>query len=176
MYGKIIFQEFDLQGVDKVLKYIGFILVLMLSGIVGCAATEPGNIPLDGLNTNSFDIGEITDGEITDDLRHSTCTLRLADNKKEDSYNYIEGTICPAGGEECTYSAIMKLNGNITILKQISSGENDSVYKNKDFSIFIKQTPVADQNDDEGSDIKATIVIKTKSDEKTLNMTGYCGV
>ncbi|ECG9404693.1 adhesin, partial [Salmonella enterica] len=118
MYGKIIFQEFDLQGVDKVLKYIGYILVLMLSGIVGCAATEPGNIPLDGLNTNSFDIGEITDGEITDDLRHSTCTLRLADNKKEDSYNYIEGAICPTGGEECTYSAIMKLNGNITILKQ----------------------------------------------------------
>ncbi|EAS8049922.1 adhesin, partial [Salmonella enterica] len=26
------------------------------------------------------------------------------------------------------------------------------------------------------SDIKATIVIKTKSDENTLNMTGYCGV
>ncbi|EAS7269547.1 TPA_asm: adhesin, partial [Salmonella enterica subsp. enterica] len=24
--------------------------------------------------------------------------------------------------------------------------------------------------------IKATIVVKTKSDEKTLNMTGYCGV
>ncbi|EDW4340927.1 adhesin [Salmonella enterica subsp. enterica] len=176
MYGKIIFQVFDLQGINNVLKYIGFILVLMLSGIVGCAATEPGNIPLDGLNANSFDIGEITDGEITDDLRHSTCTLHLADNKKEDSYNYIEGAICPAGGEECTYSAIMKLNGNITILKQISSGENDSVYKNKDFSIFIKQTPVAEQNDDEGSDIKATIVIKTKSDEKTLNMTGYCGV
>lgn len=162
MYGKIIFQKFDLQGIDKVLKYIGFILVLMLSGIVGCAATEHGNIPLDGLNTNSFDIGEITDGEITDDLRHSTCTLRTADNKKEDSYNYIEGAICPAGGEECTYSAIMKLNGNITILKQISSGENDSVYKNKDFSIFIKQIPVAEQNDDEGSDIKATIVVKTK--------------
>ncbi|EAM3930274.1 adhesin, partial [Salmonella enterica] len=38
MYGKIIFQKFDLQGIDKVLKYIGFILVLMLSGIVGCAA------------------------------------------------------------------------------------------------------------------------------------------
>ncbi|EAY7490332.1 adhesin, partial [Salmonella enterica] len=33
-----------------------------------------------------------------------------------------------------------------------------------------------EQNDDEGSDIKATIVIKTKSDENTLNMTGYCGV
>lgn len=157
------------------LKHIGFILVLMLSGIVGCVATEPGNIPLDGLNTTSFNVGEIADGEIAD-LRHSTCTLRLADNKKEDSYNYIEGAICPVGKDECTYSAIMKLNGNITVLKQISSGENDSVYKNKDFSIFIKQTPMAEQNDDEGSDIKATIVIKTKNDEKTLNMTGYCGV
>ncbi|EAA2680319.1 TPA: adhesin [Salmonella enterica subsp. enterica serovar Havana] len=157
------------------LKNIGFISALALYGVVGCVTAEPGNIPLDGLNTISFNVGEIADGEIAD-LRHSTCTLRLANNKKEDSYNYIEGAICPAGGEECTYSAIMKLNGNITILKQISSGENDSVYKNKDFSIFIKQTPVAEQNDDEGSDIKATIVIKTKSDEKTLNMTGYCGV
>ncbi|WP_442980254.1 adhesin, partial [Salmonella enterica] len=156
------------------LKNIGFISALALYGVVGCVTAEPGNIPLDGLNTISFNVGEIADGEIAD-LRHSTCTLRLANNKKEDSYNYIEGAICPAGGEECTYSAIMKLNGNITILKQISSGENDSVYKNKDFSIFIKQTPVAEQNDDEGSDIKATIVIKTKSDEKTLNMTGYCG-
>ncbi|EDT6908520.1 adhesin, partial [Salmonella enterica subsp. enterica] len=34
----------------------------------------------------------------------------------------------------------------------------------------------AEQNDDEGSDIKATIVIKTKSNEKILNMMGYCGV
>ncbi|HAK1707303.1 TPA: adhesin [Salmonella enterica] len=176
MYGKIIFQKFDLQGVDKVLKYIGYILVLMLSGIVGCAATEPSNIPLDGLNTNSFDIGEITDGEITDDLRHSTCTLHLADNKKEDSYNYIEGAICPVSGEECTYSAIMKLNGNITILKQISSDENNSVYKNNDLSLSITQTPMTEANDDEGSDVKATIVLKTKHGEKIFNMTGYCGV
>ncbi len=150
------------------LKYIGFILVLMLSGIVGCAATEPGNIPLDGLNTNSFDIGEITDGEITDDLRHSTCTLRLADNKKEDSYNYIEGAICPAGGEECTYSAIMKLNGNITILKQISSGENDSVYKNKDFSIFIKQIPVAEQMMMKEATLKPLLSSKQKAMKKHL--------
>ncbi|HHA3572569.1 TPA: adhesin, partial [Salmonella enterica subsp. enterica serovar Havana] len=102
------------------LKNIGFISALALYGVVGCVTAEPGNIPLDGLNTISFNVGEIADGEIAD-LRHSTCTLRLANNKKEDSYNYIEGAICPAGGEECTYSAIMKLNGNITILKQISS-------------------------------------------------------
>lgn len=175
MYGKIIYPNFDLQGIDKVLKHIGFILALMLSGVVGCVAAEPGNILLDGLNTISFNVGEIADGEIAD-LRHSTCTLRLADNKKEDSYNYIEGAICPVSGEECTYSAIMKLNGNITILKQISSNKNNSVYKNDDFSISIKQTPITESNDDEGSDVKATIVLKTKHGEKTFNMTGYCGV
>ncbi|MFV4870542.1 hypothetical protein ACNJOY_17105 [Citrobacter freundii] len=79
------------------LKNIVFLLALMLSGIAGCAATEPGNILLNDLNANNFDIGEITDGEITDDLRHSTCTLSLADNKEKDSYNYIEGAICPVG-------------------------------------------------------------------------------
>ena len=148
----------------------------MLSGIAGCAATEPGNILFDNLNTNSFDIGEITDREITDNLSHSTCTLSLANNKGKDSYNYIEGAICPVGGGECTYSAIIKLNRKITILKQISSGENNSVYKNNDFSISIKQTPITETNDDEGNDVKATVELKTKYGDKTLNMTGYCGV
>ncbi len=158
------------------LKNIVFLLALMLSGIAGCAATEPGNIPFDNLNTNSFDIGEITDGEITDDLSHTTCTLSLVDNKEKDSYNYIEGAICPVGGRECTYSSIIKLNGKITILKKISSVENNSVYKNNDLSLSITQTPMAEPNDDEGNDVKATIVLKTKHGEKTFNMTGYCGV
>ncbi|ECB6803562.1 adhesin [Salmonella enterica] len=157
------------------LKNIGFISALALYGVVGCVTAEPGSIPLDGLNTISFNVGEIADGDIAD-LRHSTCTLRLANNKKEDSYNYIEGAICPVSGEECTYSAIMKLNGNITILKQISSDENNSVYKNNDLSLSITQTPMTEANDDEGSDVKATIVLKTKHGEKTFNMTGYCGV
>lgn len=157
------------------LKNIGFISALVLSGIVGCVAAEPGNIPLDGLNTISFSVGEIADGEIAD-LRHSTCTLRLADNKKENSYNYIEGAICSVSGEECTYSAIMKLNGNIMILKQISSNKDKSIYKNNDFYISIKQTPITESNDDEGSDVKATIILKTNHGEKTLTMTGYCGI
>lgn len=157
------------------LKNIILLLALMLSGITGCVATELGNIPLDSLNTTSFNVGEIADGEIVD-LRHATCTLRLADNMKEGSYNYIEGAICPEGGKECAYTAIMKLNGNITILKQISSGENNSVYKNNVLSLSITQTPMTESNDDEGSDVKATIVLKTKHGEKTFNMTGYCGV
>lgn len=33
-----------------------------------------------------------------------------------------------------------------------------------------------DPNDDEGSDVKATIILKTNHGEKTLTMTGYCGV
>jgi hypothetical protein len=35
---------------------------------------------------------------------------------------------------------------------------------------------MTESNEDEGNDVKATIVIKTKNGEKTLNMTGYCGV
>ena len=163
--------------VMKMIKKIVFILALMLSGVIGCLAIEPGNIALDGdLHTNSLVIGEIADEEITDDLRHSTCALRLADIKQKNSWNYIEGSICPADKEECTYSAIMKLNGKITILKQLSSGDNHSVYKNNDISITIKQTPLTESNDEEGSEVKATITIKVKDDEKALNMVGYFGV
>jgi hypothetical protein len=160
----------------KMIKNIIFLLTLMLSGIAGCAANEPATIPPDGIETNSLDIGEIADDEITD-LRHFTCTLSLTDNKKEDSYNYVEGAICPAAGGECTYSAIMKLNGEITILKQISSEKNTSEYKSEDISLTVKQAPIAEPaEDEEGSDIKATIDIKTKNTERKFNMFGYCGV
>ncbi|MFV4870541.1 hypothetical protein ACNJOY_17100 [Citrobacter freundii] len=71
----------------------------------------------------------------------------------------------------------MKLNGKITILKQISSGENISVFKNKDISVTVEQTPIAESTEDEeGSDIKAVIIIKTRNGEKKFNMLGYCGV
>ncbi|MGZ0749338.1 hypothetical protein [Kluyvera sichuanensis] len=158
------------------IKNIVFLLALMLSGITCCAATEPDSLQLDNLNSNRFNIGKITDREITDNLSHSTCTLRLANNKGKDFYNYIEGAICPVGGRECTYSAIIKLNGKITILKQISSEKNSSLYKNNDISISITQTPMIEPNDDEGSDVKAIIILKTNHGEKTLTMTGYCGV
>ena len=35
------------------LKNIVFLLALMLSGIAGCTATEPGNILLNDLNANN---------------------------------------------------------------------------------------------------------------------------
>lgn len=177
MYGKTTSPNFDISELMKMIKNIVFILTLMLSGIIGCLAIEPGNIALKGgFHTKSLDIGDISEEEITDDLRHATCTLHLAENKQKDSWNYIEGAICPAEEEECTYSVIMKLNGKITILKQISSGGNYSAYKNNDVFIRIKQAPMTKSNDDEGSDVKATIVIKLKNEEKTLNMVGYCGV
>ncbi|CAH5969937.1 MAG: adhesin [Citrobacter koseri] len=149
---------------------ITLLLTLMSSGIVACIAAEPDKIQSDSIVMNSFEVGEIPD------LGHPVCTLSLANNKKVDFYNYVEGDICPPDGRNCTYTAIMKLNGEIAILKQISSGENNSVYRNSDFYISIKQTPMTEPNNDEGSDVKATIVLKTKHSEKILNMTGYCRV
>ncbi|ENB7489661.1 adhesin [Citrobacter koseri] len=149
---------------------ITFLLTLMSSGIVACIAAEPGNIQSDSIVMNSFEVGEIPD------LGHPVCTLSLANNKKVDFYNYVEGDICPPDGRNCTYTAIMKLNGEIAILKQISPGENNSVYRNSNFYISIKQTPMTEPNNDEGGDVKATIVLKTKHSEKILNMTGYCRV
>lgn len=147
----------------KMLKNILFILTLMLSGVVGCIATEPGSMPLDGLNNNSFDVGEIDDEEIPD-LKHSTCTLRLADNKKENFYNYVEDTICPVGGKECTYSAIMKLDGNLTILKKTSSNNNTSVFQGGNIVITTLQNPLKNTAmDEEGYDTKVAIII-----EKTI--------
>lgn len=156
----------------KMLKNIIIILSLLLYGVADCPAAESSRRLLDG---DGLVVGEITDNEITDDLRHSTCTLYLTDNKNPDSYNYIEGAICPVGEEECTESAIIKLNGKITLLKKVSSGENNSVYKNGNTSILIKQNPLTSLSDDEGYDVKATVVIKTKNSEKMFEMTGYCG-
>lgn len=159
----------------KMLKNIVFLLALLLSGVVDCVANIPARISLNVLN-NSLDIGEITDNDIAG-LRHSTCTLRLTNNKKKDSYNYVEGAYCPVGEDECTYSAIMKLNGNITILKQKSSGKYGSVFKNNDITITTKQTPSKESiADDEGGDFIFNIIIKVKDSVQKVDMIGYCGV
>lgn len=143
----------------------------MLSDIVACIAAEPSNIPPDSIVMNSFEVGEIPD------LGHPVCTLSLADNKKEDFYNYVEGDICPPGGGNCTYSAIMKLNGEIAILKQVSSGKTASVFKNGDISITTIQASIKKSNvEEEGNNVKFIITIKTKNSEKKLDMSGYCGV
>lgn len=158
------------------LKNSVFLLALMLSGVVCCVAAQPGSTPVHDLKYNIFDVGEITDEEIAD-LRHSTCTMRLIDNKKEYSYNYIEGAICPVGENECTYSAIMKLNGNLTILKQMSSGKYGSVFNSDDITITTKQTPSKDSKvDEEGGNFTFNIIIKTKGSEQIIDMIGYCGV
>lgn len=160
----------------KMLKNILFILTLMLSGVVGCNATEPGSMPLDGLNNNSIDVGEIADEEIPD-LKHSTCTLRLADNKKENFYNYVEGAICPVGGKECTYSAIMKLDGNLTILKQTSSNNNTSVFQGGNIVITTLQNPLKNTAmDEEGYDTKVAIILEKNNRQMKVEMSGYCGL
>ncbi|OAT45502.1 hypothetical protein M989_04425 [Kluyvera georgiana ATCC 51603] len=62
-------------------------------------------------------------------------------------------------------------------MKQISSGKNTSIFKNRDISVTVEQTPIAESTEDEeGSDIKAVIIIKTRNSEKKFNMLGYCGV
>ncbi|WP_237142209.1 adhesin [Salmonella enterica] len=123
------------------------------------------------LVVNSFDVDEIAG------LPHPVCTLSLAENNDKYLYNYVEGGICPVGGESCPYSAIMKLNGKITILKQTSLKNNTSVFKNDDISITTTQKPNKESEaDEEGSDVDAVIIIKTKSSEIKLNMSGYCGI
>ncbi|HED5893986.1 TPA: adhesin, partial [Salmonella enterica] len=123
------------------------------------------------LVVNSFDVDEIAG------LPHPVCTLSLAENNEKYYYNYVEGGICPVGGESCTYSAIMKLNGKITILKQASLKNNTSVFKNDDISITTTQKPTKESEaDEEGCDVDAVIIIKTKNSEIKLNMSGYCGI
>ncbi|WMY74028.1 adhesin [Buttiauxella selenatireducens] len=150
-------------------KNIAIILGLMMSGTIFCNAENLDGISIESLVINSFNVDEING------LQHFVCTLSLVDNKKEGFDNYVEGDICPAG-KKCSYSAIMKLNGKITILEQVSSEKNISTFKNDDMTIISTQTPIKGSGDDEGGDVNAVITIKTKNGEKKVNMSGYCGI
>ncbi len=155
----------------KMLKKIILFLALISSNFVACIAADSEKTLSHNLVVNSFDVDEIAG------LPHPVCTLSLAENNDKYLYNYVEGGICPVGGENCPYSAIMKLNGKITILKQTSLKNNTSVFKNDDISITTTQKPNKESEaDEEGSDVDAVIVIKTKNSEIKLNMSGYCGI
>lgn len=152
-------------------KKIILFLTLISSGFVVCLAADSEKILSADPVVNNFDIDEVVG------LPHPICTLSLAENNENHLYNYVEGGICPVGGESCPYSAIMKLNGKIAILKQISTNKNISVFENDEISIITTQSPVKGSAvDEEGSDVNASIVIKTKNREMKLNMSGYCGI
>ncbi|MDZ8398582.1 adhesin [Escherichia coli] len=157
------------------MKKIILILTLVSNCVTVCAATESNWLSSDYVVMSSFHVEEVTN------LAHPVCTLSLESNKDKDSYNYVEGGICPAGKptgkETCAYSAIIELNHKIIIAKQVSSGKDTAIFKNKNVTIITKKIPINSEIiDDEGEDVNYSITIKTKGNENTLNMFGYCGI
>lgn len=158
-----------------IMKKIILILTLVSSCVTVCAATKSNWLSSDYVVMSSFHVEEVTN------LAHPVCTLSLETNKDKDSYNYVEGGICPAvkptGKETCAYSAIIELNHKIIIAKQVSSGKDTAIYKNKDVTIITKKMSINSEiMDDEGEDVNYSITIKTKGSESTQNMFGYCGI
>ncbi|CAM7717398.1 adhesin [Lelliottia nimipressuralis] len=147
-----------------------FVILFVLTPFY-CSANEPEVNSLDNLIVNSFKVDEIPD------LGHPVCTLSLYDNKKDDYYNYVEGSICPVGGEICKYSAIMKINNKINILKEVPSDKNGITFQSSQFYIISKHTEVKESEmNPEGTNIESIISINIKNRIKKFNMTGYCGI
>jgi len=153
------------------LKNIGLFVTMFVLAPFYCIANEPEVNSLDDLIVNSFKVDEIPD------LGHPVCSLSLYDNKKDDYYNYVEGSICPVGGEICKYSAIMKINNKINILKEVPSDKNGITFQNSQFYIISKHTEVKESEmNPEGTNIESIISINIKNRVKKFNMTGYCGI
>lgn len=146
-------------------------LFIILSGIGSCSATESEVIPSENFHITGFSLEEI------EDLGHPVCTLSLKNNHAEDVYYYVEGSICPAGLGGCTSVAVIKLNDQITMVKQLSADEKTSVFNDETLSVIATHTPVETSTmDEEGNVVDSIIIIKTKNSEKHFKMSGYCGV
>lgn len=153
------------------LKNAMVLIVLISTSICICFASPSKETPSYSFIVNNFNVDDVAG------LPHPVCMLSLADNNNDYLYNYVEGGICPGGERVCTYSAIIKLNGELIILKQVSSKRNISIFKNNDMTVVTTKNPLKQLIvDEEGEDINAVIEIKTKNGNKKLNMTGYCGI
>ncbi|MEO3988624.1 adhesin [Pseudocitrobacter cyperus] len=152
-------------------KQIMIASVLMMSVVIPCSATRTET----GQNGNII-IGILGPDE-GNDLAHTTCVLSRSGKTDTGNVEYLEGAYCPVGAKECDYYAVMKLNGIETRLKQVASTERSAVYSNGNITLNTQQTPIhAETADDEGSDYKFVMVIRTKGVEKRVEMEGYCGV
>lgn len=152
------------------LKKITLTIILFASGLCSCFAAAPDSISLKGLTLTSFSYSDIPD------FYHPVCALNTFKNKQSSLDYYVEGGVCPADVKECKISAIMKLNGKLTIMKEVTSTEDSATYKNEAFTVSIKRTLIKNENmSDEESDVKYNLVIKTKNDEHKLEMFGHCG-
>ncbi|WP_434659026.1 adhesin [Klebsiella sp. MISC125] len=159
------------RSIGNIFVSITISLFILLSGIDSCSAAESEVISSENFHITGFSLEEI------DDLRHPVCTFSLKNNHAEDVYYYVEGAICPAGPGDCISAAIIKLNGKITKIKQISSDATTSIFNNGTLSIVATYIPVETSTmDEEGNVVDSIIIIKTKNSEKHFKMSGYCGV
>lgn len=156
----------------KMFKKLTLAITLIASGLCSCFAAAPDSITLKGLTLSSFSFEDVTI------MEQPVCSLDTVNNKKSSLNYYVEGTVCPTDGTKCILSAIiMKLNGKLTILKEVTSTDNSATYKNEEFTVATKRTLIQNEAmDDEGSDVKYNLIIKTKNNQVNVEMFGYCGI
>lgn len=102
--------------------------------------------------------GQIRLGNLKDStvLAHSVCAYRAVAEKKLDHILVAEGDICPVGGGECVYYAVLNIGGKDMRLKRTVAGTSDSA------SIFQSEGEDALQlTVDQFSKIKSKLTILT---------------
>jgi hypothetical protein len=151
-------------------KQMTIALVLMTTVVIPCSATRT-----ETKQNENIIIGTLGP-DVGNDLAHTTCLLSRSGKTDAENVEYLEGAHCPLGAKECDYYAVMKLNGVETRLKQVMSNEHSAMYSNGVIMLNTQQTRIHPETaDDEGSDYKFVIVMKTKDVERRIEMEGYCG-
>lgn len=125
----------------------------------------------------SLQLGNIQDITV---LAHPVCSFRLQTEKNLDHAFFAEGDICPLGGAECEYHALININGKDMKLRKLSLKHKSAKarFKSGDTEIEVHygQTrcfPDRDQCD--SSVLDATVTVVQGQKEKQIKAIGECG-
>ncbi len=125
----------------------------------------------------SLHIGNIKDITV---LAHPVCSFRLPTEKNSDNYIFAEGDICPLGGGECEYHALININGKDVKLRKIfpRNKSKNSRFKsgNTELEVDYGQTKRSPNNNQSDSSVlNATLTVFQGKIEKQIKAIGECG-
>ena len=110
-----------------------------------------------------------------ENLAFPVCSLWLPEKRKhdDDMLHYVEGDICPVGGGNCSYTAIIRLKGKAVQFQRVA--KNRFTRADSELDVSYRIVPCKKNCGEEGENVKAQLTIKKGQDKTTYEMTGYCG-
>jgi hypothetical protein len=127
----------------------------------------------------ALQLGDVQDLGV---LAHPVCTLSPAADSAADRWIFAEGDVCPVGGGDCVYQAVIHFDAKDRLLPRTIEGDKSSTFQSADGSIKVeivyelRTCANSGDEDCESTDGKGRLTVTRGKDRVEIEGYADCGV